>query len=222
MNRHTTKWLCIAALLAGCGGASAEGDPASTPPTSAKTTGSATTAQAPANQPAPAVTQLEEDSLTEAEREQLQAEWRQRLIAPYAIENEDAEAIQLLDGAFVGTERFRIRGVPAGVTFHRVGDSPPTWEVRRDGERIALVQEEEWAGVMQPEPAPETSAPLRAPAAGQRHELDDWRGRPATIVAQQYVPPLRLYRVERLSEGTEWIIRGFEYTPPDPLPNVGD
>ena len=69
---------------------------------------------------------------------------------------------------------------------------------------------------MKPDPVvPDTDAPLAAPAANKVIiELEDWGGEPARIRTSQLASTLRLYRVERLAEGTDWLATGFRYETP--------
>lgn len=135
-------------------------------------------------------------------------EWSERLISPAAITNANAPAMTV--GMTFEGGSFVIEGVPPGVTFHRVGRAPPTWEIRdATGQRLALVQEEEWRYVMRPESGTGITAPVDAASAGEVIEVARWRDGPATIVAEQIWGELHLYRIERLAEGTDWIAIGF-------------
>lgn len=150
----------------------------------------------------------------DGEAEGQETDFSRRLIPEAAIEHPEAPATPLVGRDFEGGERFRIENVPAGVTFHLVGTDPPTWEVRdAGGKRLALIQEQEWTETMQPEDTHDESAPLHAQAAGKVIHLGDWGGRPATIRTHQLMTTLRLYRIERRADGTDWITDGFRYEP---------
>lgn len=142
------------------------------------------------------------------------SDWRRRLIAPSAITRPDAPPLVLHGGRFDGTERFYIENIPAGVTVHRVGLGPPTWEFRdADGRRLALLQEEQWRHVLHGDLKPET-APPSAEAAGKTVRLEDWGGASARVRCEMMFTLLRLYRIERRAKGTDFVILGFRYDPP--------
>ncbi|MFW6051896.1 MAG: hypothetical protein ACODAU_12020 [Myxococcota bacterium] len=161
-----------------------------------------------------AVTAGDVDDGEERRRRTGRVERDERLIPEDAVEEPGAPPTPVAHDVFTGGERFLVEEVPEGVTFHRVGTQPDTWEVRdADGRRVALLQEEEWREAMAPRSRRPKSAPLQTETAGRRLHVEDWGGRPAELVTHQLTTTMRLYRVERLEEGTDWLVRGFRYLP---------
>ncbi len=142
-------------------------------------------------------------------------DWNRRLISPFAIDRPHAPAWVPEGGVLRTDEHFEIVGVPPGVAFRRVAVRPAIWEaIGPDGKRLALVQSEVWTEVMNPYAAPDRHAPLYAESAGKVVHVERWGGGPADLSMEQLVTPLRLFRIERRADGTDWLVTGFIYEPP--------
>ncbi len=99
-------------------------------------------------------------------------------------------------GEFACATRFRIRDVPSGVHFVRVGDG--AWEIVQGNRRVALIEERAWSGASQP--LAQTSRTV---------QLAHWGNGPARVVLEQFGDDTVVYRIERREHGTDWIGHGW-------------
>jgi hypothetical protein len=144
------------------------------------------------------------------------ADWSERLIAP-ALADVDPDRVALeraepaWDGHYLISPWIQLTAVPPGVSFRRLAVAPLTVEVlAADGRRIALLQTEEWRGVMLPGHV--YTAPLDAAVLdGTRWVW--WDDQMAAVRAEQLLTTTHLVRIERRVDdaNTSWLVRGLTY-----------